>query len=169
MALRVDPRIDRHCRGPRTGIGRCYIFRRGVWVNCRRLLRLLADRHDVRRRLPDAAISGDDRCLDISCASADYSGWADVQSGDLWGTTASPAKIPARGAMVYRTDPCSSARARGHRARLSQGLRCGLAEAWLCLPTRSIPINQSKIRDGAGSASAAAYRPLAAIRLPAAG
>ena len=38
-----------------TGIGRlgCTIFRRGVWVGCRRLLRLLADRHDVRRRLPD--------------------------------------------------------------------------------------------------------------------
>jgi hypothetical protein len=39
----------------RTGIGRlgCTIFRRGVWVGCRRLLRLQADRHDVRRRLPD--------------------------------------------------------------------------------------------------------------------
>jgi hypothetical protein len=41
-----------------TGIGRlgCTIFRRGVWVGCRRLLRLLADRHDVRRRLPDLFI-----------------------------------------------------------------------------------------------------------------
>ena len=41
--------------GTGTGTGRLVrtIFRRGVWVGCRRLLRLLADRHDVRRRLPD--------------------------------------------------------------------------------------------------------------------
>ena len=38
-----------------TGIDRlrCTMFRRGVWVGCRRLLRLQADRNDVRRRLPD--------------------------------------------------------------------------------------------------------------------
>jgi hypothetical protein len=43
------------------GIGRlgCTIFRRGVWVGCRRLLRLLADRDDVRRRLPDLFIGQD--------------------------------------------------------------------------------------------------------------